>query len=157
MFHASDHAVRVEPTDAHSGAAVLLSDGPWIEPTDLRGLAEEWQVPVTLAAGAATLTLAACQPRAERMSTMDPVQQVNGAKPQMFLSQQAVRPRYDGRESSLVMKELAVQYHFDPNKTMIIVADACQYGLGAVLLQVSNGTRRPVCYASRSLTDTEKR
>ena len=48
--------------------------------------------------------------------------------------------------------------HYDPKKTCIIAADACQNGLGAVLLQVDDlGNRRPVAYASRSLTETEGR
>ena len=48
--------------------------------------------------------------------------------------------------------------HYDPNKQSIIAADACQDGLGAVLLQVDgSGNRRPIAFASRSLNDTEKR
>ncbi|XP_076049320.1 uncharacterized protein LOC143029995 [Oratosquilla oratoria] len=48
--------------------------------------------------------------------------------------------------------------HYDPNKTCIIAADACQDGLGAVLIQMDDtGHRRPIAYASRSLSDTEKR
>ena len=40
----------------------------------------------------------------------------------------------------------------------MIAADASSEGIGAVLLQIQDdGRRRPVCYASRSLTDTEKR
>ncbi|XP_048583904.1 uncharacterized protein K02A2.6-like [Nematostella vectensis] len=48
--------------------------------------------------------------------------------------------------------------HYDPNKRSIVAADACQDGLGAVLLQSdSSGNRRPIAFASRSLNDTEKR
>ena len=48
--------------------------------------------------------------------------------------------------------------HYDPKKTCIIAADACQNGMGAVLLQEDDlGNRRPVAYASRSLTETEGR
>jgi len=48
--------------------------------------------------------------------------------------------------------------HYDVQKPTIVAVDASQYGLGAVLLQVQEGgERRPVCYASRSLTDVEKR
>lgn len=48
--------------------------------------------------------------------------------------------------------------HYDPGRSCIIAADACGEGLGGVLLQQdSQGVRRPIFYASRSLTDTEKR
>jgi hypothetical protein len=48
--------------------------------------------------------------------------------------------------------------HYDPNSRCIVAADASQNGLGAVLLQTdSEGNRRPISYASRSLSDTEKR
>ena len=38
-----------------------------------------------------------------------------------------------------------------------IAADASAYGLGLVLLQQQSGTWKPVAFASRSMTDTEKR
>ena len=48
--------------------------------------------------------------------------------------------------------------HYNPTRPKIISADASNTGLGAVLFQVQDdGQRRPVCYASRSLSDTEKR
>ena len=48
--------------------------------------------------------------------------------------------------------------HYDPDRPTVIAADASSEGIGAVLLQIQDdGRRRPVCYASRSLTDTEKR
>ena len=48
--------------------------------------------------------------------------------------------------------------HYNPERTTFLAADACNNGLGAVLLQLQDdGTKRPICYASRSLTDTEKR
>ena len=48
--------------------------------------------------------------------------------------------------------------HYDPKRQTIVAADACQNGLGAVLLQVdADGNKRPICYASRSLTDAETR
>ena len=48
--------------------------------------------------------------------------------------------------------------HYDPKRQTIVAADACQNGLGAVLLQVdADGNKLPICYASRSLTDAETR
>ena len=48
--------------------------------------------------------------------------------------------------------------HFAPGRPTRVGADASSYGLGAVLEQ-KNGDLpwRPVCYASRTLSDTEKR
>ena len=48
--------------------------------------------------------------------------------------------------------------HYDPKRPTIVAADASANGLGAVLLQTQDdGRRAPICYASRSLTDTEGR
>ena len=48
--------------------------------------------------------------------------------------------------------------HYDVTKPTIVAADAAKSGIGAVLLQVQeDGNRRPVCFASRSLTETEQR
>ena len=48
--------------------------------------------------------------------------------------------------------------HYDPRRPITVAADACTHGLGAVLLQTANdGQKRPICYASRSLTETESR
>ena len=61
-------------------------------------------------------------------------------------------------KDTLVSSEVLA--HYDPNRptTCIIAADASLTGIGAVLLQVQDDcNRRPVCYASRSLSDTEKR
>ena len=48
--------------------------------------------------------------------------------------------------------------HYNPTHPTIISADASNTGLGAVLFQVQDdGQHRPLCYASRSLSDSEKR
>lgn len=47
--------------------------------------------------------------------------------------------------------------HYSPSKETILQTDASGVGLGAVLLQKENGEFHPVAYASRVLTDTEKR
>ena len=46
---------------------------------------------------------------------------------------------------------------YDPTRETTVSADAASYGLGAVLRQMTNGTLRPVAYASRAMTPTEQR
>ena len=47
---------------------------------------------------------------------------------------------------------------YDPKRETIVSADASSFGLGSVLLQRQlTGELRPVAYASRSMTDTERR
>jgi hypothetical protein len=46
---------------------------------------------------------------------------------------------------------------FEKTARTTVVADASPVGLGAVLLQMQNGTQRPISYASRSLTNVERR
>ena len=46
---------------------------------------------------------------------------------------------------------------YDPKSPTEVSADASSFGLGAVLLQQIEGKWKPVAYASRSMTDTEKR
>jgi len=45
---------------------------------------------------------------------------------------------------------------YDTSAATKISADASSYGVGAVLLQHSNQLWKPVAYASRKLSDTEK-
>ena len=48
--------------------------------------------------------------------------------------------------------------HYDPTRSISLSTDASPYGVGAVLSHVDeDGTERPVAYASRTLTDAEKR
>ena len=57
-----------------------------------------------------------------------------------------------------MMVSTAVLAHYDPELPTVIAADASGTGIGAILYQVqTDGKRRPVCYASRSLTETEQR
>ena len=46
---------------------------------------------------------------------------------------------------------------YNPNASLKISADASSFGLGAVLLQESSEGWKPVAYASRSMTETERR
>ncbi|XP_017484186.1 PREDICTED: uncharacterized protein K02A2.6-like [Rhagoletis zephyria] len=47
--------------------------------------------------------------------------------------------------------------HYDPNKEIIVAADASNYGLGACILHEGpDGSIKAVCHASRSLTPAEK-
>ena len=46
---------------------------------------------------------------------------------------------------------------YDPNLPTKVSPDASSYGLGAVLLQQHNSQWKPVAYASRSMSETEKR
>ena len=45
---------------------------------------------------------------------------------------------------------------YDPNAKTVISADASSFGLGAVLMQMTAGSWKPVAYASRSMSDTER-
>ena len=46
--------------------------------------------------------------------------------------------------------------HYSPHHKTWVAADASNAGIGAVLMQEQDGKRRPVVFASRSLTDAEK-
>ena len=55
------------------------------------------------------------------------------------------------------MAEASMLAYFDRGAPTEVIADASPVGLGAVLVQEVDGERRAVCYASRSLSDTERR
>lgn len=47
--------------------------------------------------------------------------------------------------------------YFDQGAPTEVIADACPVGLGVVLVQKVDREHPAVCYASRSLSDTERR
>ena len=50
----------------------------------------------------------------------------------------------------------ALLAHHDPTQPLVLLCDASQYGVGAVLSQVCNGDEKPVAYTSRTLTTAER-
>ncbi|XP_054279081.1 uncharacterized protein K02A2.6-like [Macrosteles quadrilineatus] len=63
---------------------------------------------------------------------------------------------FDKLKNILSLEKTLVPY--DISKPIIVECDACEQGVGAVLLHLMpDGTERPVMYASRTLTEAEKR
>ena len=56
-----------------------------------------------------------------------------------------------------VLVSSKVLVHYNPALSIVLATDASQYGIGAVLLHVcKDGCEKPIAYASRTLTQTEK-
>lgn len=55
------------------------------------------------------------------------------------------------------MSEAGTLAYFDKNAPSKVIADASPVGLGAVLVQSQDGAWVPICYASRSLTECERK
>lgn len=69
--------------------------------------------------------------------------------------------RQDHKRAFQRSKELlvsaAVLAHYDPKKPVVVVCDASQYGVGAVLAhREDSGAERPIAFLSRSLTPAER-
>ena len=60
------------------------------------------------------------------------------------------------KKSKAALLENDVLVSYDPSKKLILATDACPTGVGAVLSHVINGVERPVAFASRTLTASEK-
>lgn len=55
-----------------------------------------------------------------------------------------------------LLKPSLLEY-FDPDLPVIVVTDACNYGLGGVIAHVVNGEERPISFTSFSLNDAQKK
>ena len=56
------------------------------------------------------------------------------------------------------MVKASVLTHYDPTKKLKLATDTSAYGIGTVLSHTYNdGTERPIGYASRTLSNIEKR
>lgn len=80
------------------------------------------------------------------------------------LLQKAAKWRWGEKEkkSFEMVKQMLLQdrvlTHFDPDLPVVLACDSSSYGLGAVLShKMPDGSERPVAFASRSLTKTEKK
>lgn len=59
-------------------------------------------------------------------------------------------------KSKVLLTSNQVLEIYDPDKEMIVAADASPYGLGAVLSHMVNGVEKPVLFASSTLSPAEK-
>ncbi|KAM7287886.1 uncharacterized protein ISCGN_031577 [Ixodes scapularis] len=68
---------------------------------------------------------------------------------------EAQQQAFEQTKTALITTPALAMYN--PREHLTLSVDASSYGLGAVLLQESQGERRPVAYAYRVLTETEQR
>ena len=59
--------------------------------------------------------------------------------------------------SKRLLAESQALVHFDPTKPIVVAADSSSYGIGGVLYHKIDGVERPVCFISRTLSETERR
>jgi len=85
------------------------------------------------------------------------------AEPLRRLTKKGVRFEF-GEEQKNAFSELMRRLssaetlgYFDKNAKTLIIADASPVGLGAILIQEQQGRKRVISYASKSLSDVEKR
>lgn len=45
---------------------------------------------------------------------------------------------------------------FDPLKPVVVISDACNYGLGGLIAHVVDGEEKPISFTSYSLNDAQK-
>ena len=63
---------------------------------------------------------------------------------------------FDDIKSEIAKRPTLSAFDSSLNVEKILTTDASQYGLGAVLSQVSNGVKQPIIFVSRTLSDAEK-
>ena len=85
------------------------------------------------------------------------------AEPLRAITQKGAEFRW-GKQQEAAFKKLKQQLaaasslaYFDTGAPTEVIADASPVGIGAILIQEQQGVRRAVCYASRTLTDVERR
>ena len=85
------------------------------------------------------------------------------AEPLRALTRQGTPFKWDSEQQSAfkslksALANAPVLAYFDKDANTSVVTDASPVGLGAVLIQEKDGVSRAVCYASRSLSDVERR
>lgn len=72
-----------------------------------------------------------------------------------FIWTKACQTAFENSKQELINADL-LEY-FDPKKPLVIVSDACNYGLGGVLAHVINGVEKPICFTSFSLNEAQKK
>jgi len=76
-------------------------------------------------------------------------------KDENFLWGKAQEEAFKTRKEDMAWASMLA--NFDQGAPTEVIADASPVGLGAVLVQKVDGERRVVCYATRSLSDIERR
>lgn len=80
----------------------------------------------------------------------------------LLLHDESWRWSPEAERAFVQLKELLtcedVLVHFDPALELVLACDASQYEIGAVLAhRMPDGSERPIAFASRTLTNTEKK
>lgn len=90
-----------------------------------------------------------------RSSVLEPLNSLVGKNEFVW---SAIQEKSFSEIKSLISRAPTLSF-FDPGKQIIVSSDASSYGLGACLMQIDENTneRQLVAYASRSMTDTEKK